>query len=134
MAEECVTSLRMDAGRCPDDPELAFLVRELSSKGADFRRRWPDCRGRAQNHVRAQNRVRAQNHGRKEPVHPTVGELRLDCQVMDVRGTADQTLARPHGRTRFPLGAGTDVPVPLGGFRAVHGAALTANAAVRRRR
>ncbi|GGJ34703.1 hypothetical protein GCM10010121_052400 [Streptomyces brasiliensis] len=38
VAQECVAYLRMDAGRYPNDPELARLVGELSVKDPDFRR------------------------------------------------------------------------------------------------
>jgi hypothetical protein len=88
VAQECVAYLRMDAGRYPNDPELARLVGELSLKDPDFRRWWSD------------HRVRAQRHGRKEFVHAIAGELSLDFQVLDVRGSTDQSLlvytAEPH--------------------------------------
>ncbi|MBZ9638347.1 helix-turn-helix domain-containing protein [Streptomyces sp. PSKA30] len=88
VAQECVAYLRMDAGRYPNDPELARLVGELSLKDPDFRRWWSD------------HRVRAQRQGRKEFVHAIAGKLSLDFQVLDVRGSADQSLlvytAEPH--------------------------------------
>ncbi|MFF4653747.1 helix-turn-helix domain-containing protein [Streptomyces sp. NPDC001380] len=88
VAQECVAYLRMDAGRYPDDPELARLVGELSMKDPDFRRWWSD------------RWVRSQRPGRKEFVHAVAGELILDFQVLDVRGAADQSLlvytAEPH--------------------------------------
>ncbi|MFD8891813.1 helix-turn-helix transcriptional regulator [Streptomyces sp. NPDC059566] len=37
-----VAYLHMDAGRHPDDPELASLIGELSMKSADFRRWWAE--------------------------------------------------------------------------------------------
>jgi transcriptional regulator with XRE-family HTH domain len=109
VAKECVAYLRMDAGRYPDDPELARLVGELSMKDPDFRRWWSDYH------------VRAQRYGRKEFIHPTAGELSLDFQVLDVRGAADQTLiaytAEPHSRSAQALTflagwATTEQPAP----------------------
>lgn len=95
VAQECVAYLRMDAGRYPEDPALARLVGELSIKDGDFRHWW------------STHRVRAQRSGRKEFLHPTAGELSLDFQVLDVRGTADQTLliytAEPHSRSAQAL-------------------------------
>ncbi|RBM23143.1 transcriptional regulator [Prauserella sp. PE36] len=95
VAQECVAYLRMDAGRYPEDPALARLIGELSIKDEDFRRWW------------STHRVRAQRSGRKEFLHPTAGELSLDFQVLDVRGTADQTLliytAEPHSRSAQAL-------------------------------
>lgn len=70
----------MDAGRYPNDPELARLVGGLSLKDVDFRRWWS---GR---------RVRAQRQGYKGFVHPVAGELSLDFQVLDIRGSTEQSL------------------------------------------
>lgn len=95
VAKECVAYLRMDAGRYPDDPALARLIGELSIKDKDFRHWW------------STHRVRAQRSGRKEFLHPTAGELSLDFQVLDVRGTSDQTLvcytAEPNSRSAEAL-------------------------------
>ncbi|MBL6280087.1 helix-turn-helix transcriptional regulator [Micromonospora fiedleri] len=95
VAKECVAYLRMDAGRYPQDPALARLVGELSMKDEDFRHWW------------STHRVRAQRSGRKHFLHPTAGELSLDFQVLDVRGTTDQTLlvytAEPNSRSAQAL-------------------------------
>ncbi|WP_103501693.1 MULTISPECIES: helix-turn-helix domain-containing protein [unclassified Streptomyces] len=95
VGEECVAYLRMDAGRYPDDPELARLVGELSMKDADFRRWW------------AEFHVRAQRNGRKRFAHPVVGELSLEFQVLDIRGQSDQMLvvyaAEPGSRSAEAL-------------------------------
>lgn len=91
VAKECVAYLRMDAGRYPEDPALARLIGELSMKDEDFRYWW------------STHRVRAQRSGRKHFLHPVAGELSLDFQVLDVRGTQDQTLlvytAEPNSRS-----------------------------------
>ncbi|NDK31799.1 helix-turn-helix domain-containing protein [Nesterenkonia haasae] len=95
VAKECVAFLRMDAGRYPEDPALAQLIGELSMKDADFRHWW------------SSHRVRAQRSGRKHFLHPTAGELSLHFQVLDVRGTQDQTLliytAEPNSRSAEAL-------------------------------
>ncbi|QSB14236.1 helix-turn-helix domain-containing protein [Natronosporangium hydrolyticum] len=95
VARECVAYLRMDAGRYPEDPALAQLIGELSMKDEDFRRWW------------SAHSVRALRTGRKEFLHPTAGELSLDFQVLDVRGSADQTLliytAEPNSRSAQAL-------------------------------
>ncbi|MFI6861726.1 helix-turn-helix domain-containing protein [Streptomyces sp. NPDC050421] len=95
VARECVSYLRMDAGRYPEDPALLRLIGELSVKDADFRQWW------------STHRVRAQRSGRKDFLHPLAGEISLDFQVMDVRGTGDQTLlvytAEPNSRSAHAL-------------------------------
>ncbi|MGC5032780.1 helix-turn-helix domain-containing protein [Micromonospora sp. DT229] len=95
VAKECVAYLRMDAGRYPEDPALARLVGELSMKDDVFHHWW------------STHRVRAQRSGRKHFLHPTAGELSLDFQVLDVRGTTDQTLliytAEPNSRSAQAL-------------------------------
>lgn len=95
VAQECVAYLRMDAGRYPEDPALVRLIGELSMKDKDFRHWW------------STHRVRAQRSGRKHFRHATAGELSLDFQVLDVRGTQDQTLliytAEPNSRSAQAL-------------------------------
>ncbi|MGW0436279.1 helix-turn-helix domain-containing protein [Micromonospora sp. NPDC003197] len=95
VAKECVAFLRMDAGRYPEDPALARLVGELSLKDSGFRQWWSNYH------------VRAQRSGRKEFIHPAVGDLTLDFQVMDLRGSGDQVLlaytAEPDSRSAQAL-------------------------------
>ncbi|MEV4421461.1 helix-turn-helix transcriptional regulator [Patulibacter sp. NPDC049589] len=68
VAQDCVASLRMQAGRDPDDPRVTALVGELSVKDADFRRWWGD------------HRVRGSDQRRKQYVHPVAGPMVLDVQ------------------------------------------------------
>jgi transcriptional regulator with XRE-family HTH domain len=68
-AHTAVAALRMEAGRYPDDPELAVLVGELSVRDADFRTWW------AAHHVTGTSR------GTKHYRHRIVGELTLDCDT-----------------------------------------------------
>ncbi|MFC9915065.1 helix-turn-helix domain-containing protein [Streptomyces sp. NPDC127197] len=114
VAQECVAYLRMDAGRYPNDPELARLVGELSLKDPDFRRWWSD------------HRVRSQRNGRKQFVHAIAGELSLDFQVLDVRGSSDQSLlvytAEPHSPSAQALSF-------LAGWTATESPALPTEAA-----
>ncbi len=58
-ATDVVGSLRLDAGRDPDDPRLASLIGELSLKSADFRRLW------------AAHGIQDKGYGAKELHHPS---------------------------------------------------------------
>ncbi|MGW3623342.1 helix-turn-helix transcriptional regulator [Streptomyces sp. NPDC000880] len=81
-AAEMVATLRMDAGRNPDDRLLNELVGELTIKSPEFRSWWAD------------HNVREKTHGVKHYHHPLVGEMTLayenvtfpseDCQTMCV--------------------------------------------------
>ncbi|MEU5866541.1 helix-turn-helix transcriptional regulator [Nonomuraea sp. NPDC047529] len=79
-ARDTVANLRFDAGRHPDDPELAALVGELSLHSADFRRLWAD------------QAVRAKTRGRKRFAHPLLGELALDYVAMRAPDDPDLTM------------------------------------------
>lgn len=76
--------LRMEAGRCPDDPQLAALVGELSVKSEEFRRLW------------AAYEVRAKDHGTLRFQHPLVGELALAYETFPVAGDPYLTLITYH--------------------------------------
>ncbi|MFD0402197.1 helix-turn-helix domain-containing protein [Kitasatospora sp. NPDC127121] len=80
-AGECVAYLRMDAGRYPSDPRLAELVAELSAEDSDFQHWWTTYR------------VSGRSFGSKRILHPVVGEVRLDWQVLTVAQERDQFLA-----------------------------------------
>ncbi len=79
-ARETVAFLRLDAGRHPDDPELARLIGELSMKSTDFRRLW------------AEHDVRERSNGRVHLDHPLVGELALHYESLRVGDDPDQVL------------------------------------------
>jgi transcriptional regulator with XRE-family HTH domain len=79
-AKDTVASLRLAAGRHPDDPELAALVGELSVKSEDFRRWW------------AAHDVLEKTHGTKRLMHPIVGPLTLAFETLLLPGDGDQVL------------------------------------------
>jgi hypothetical protein len=80
VARDNVATLRLDAGRHPDDPQLVELVGELSVKSPDFRRWWAD------------HNVRERTHGTKRYHHPLVGDLTVEYEGVAVLGDPDQTL------------------------------------------
>ncbi|WP_432558702.1 helix-turn-helix transcriptional regulator [Granulicoccus sp. GXG6511] len=75
-----VGTLRMDAGRHPDDPLLKELVGDLAVQSEEFRNWW------------AEQRVVERTAGVKRFNHPVVGELDVDYEALDVAGEEDQTL------------------------------------------
>lgn len=93
---ETIAYLRMDAGRYPDDPQLAELVGELSVKSADFRRLW------------AEHAVKDKTFGVKLMNHPLVGELRLPYETLRLPDDPDQVLvvytAEPDSPSAAALG------------------------------
>ncbi|MGV9269622.1 helix-turn-helix transcriptional regulator [Kitasatospora sp. NPDC003701] len=106
-ARDCVATLRMEAGRHPEDPDLAALISELMTHDADFRAWWTG------------HRVRGPRPLTKTYVHPLAGPLTLDVQQFTVDTRPDQQLiaytAPPgspaHERLRFLL---QWVPSPRG--------------------
>lgn len=70
-----VADLRMILARYPDDPSLAALVAELQRVSPAFLALW-DAGG-----------VGVQAVARKTFLHPDVGLLTLDCDVLVVQGT-----------------------------------------------
>jgi transcriptional regulator with XRE-family HTH domain len=80
IAGNCVASLRLYAGRHPDDPQLTELIGELSLHSDTFRRMWAD------------HDVLAHTTGTKRLHHPLVGDLTLDYLVLAVEGDPEQTL------------------------------------------
>jgi transcriptional regulator with XRE-family HTH domain len=80
VAVEVVANLRAEAGRHPDDPELARLVGELSVRSEPFRRLW------------ARHAVREKAHGRKRIRNPIVGDLDLHYETLRLPDDPDQAL------------------------------------------
>jgi transcriptional regulator with XRE-family HTH domain len=79
-ARATVASLRLAAGRHPDDPGLTELIGELSMKSEEFRRWWP------------RHDVHEKTHGTKRFMHPVVGPLTLAYESLALPGDGDQTL------------------------------------------
>jgi transcriptional regulator with XRE-family HTH domain len=75
-----VGTLRLDAGRHPDDPLLPELVGDLAVRSPEFRVWW------------AEQQVVERTAGVKRLNHPLVGELTVDYEALDVVGETDQTL------------------------------------------
>jgi hypothetical protein len=80
VAEEMTATLRLDAGRHPDDARTAELVGELAMKSDHFRNWWAD------------HRVFDRTWGAKRIHHPVVGDLSIDYQAFALPGEPDQTL------------------------------------------
>jgi len=80
-AKDLVAHLRSLAGRNPYDRGLSDLVGELSTRSEEFRTWW------------AAHNVRYHQTGTKRLRHPTVGELELSYEVMDVSADDGLTIA-----------------------------------------
>jgi len=80
VARENVATLRMHAGRYPDDVELSALVGELTVKSPDFASWWAD------------HEVLRRSHGTKRYHHPTVGELTIAYEALPLPDDIDQIL------------------------------------------
>lgn len=79
-AQSCVAQLRMEAARCPEDPRLAELVGELSTRDAQFAKWW------------AEHRLAARTVGTETLDHPVVGELVLEWDMLTAHTDPDQHL------------------------------------------
>lgn len=80
IAAETVAMLRLEAGRHPNDRQLADLVGELTLKSAEFSTWWND------------HRVLRRTHGAKSYHHPLVGDLHFSYESFSAPGESDQTL------------------------------------------
>ncbi|GAA3792676.1 helix-turn-helix transcriptional regulator [Sphaerisporangium flaviroseum] len=79
-ARNAVESLRLDAGRTPDDPETHKLVGELSLASPEFRQWW------------SEHHVHQRTFGAKRLDHPIVGELTVDYETLTFPGDGEQAL------------------------------------------
>jgi len=79
-ARENVAYLHLDAGRHPEDPQLASLIGELSMKSEDFRRWW------------AEHPVQDKTSGTKRFHHPVVGDLELAYETLRAADDPEQAL------------------------------------------
>lgn len=71
-ARQTVASLRTAAGRYPEDEGLRRLLADLRAGSEEFRRLW------------AETDAGAWRSHRKTVLHPTLGELLLDCDTLHV--------------------------------------------------
>ncbi len=79
-ARAAVESLRLEAGRDPDDRASRELVAELSERSVEFRTWWE------------QHRVYQRTFGSKRLRHPVVGELTVDYESLTMPRDTDQTM------------------------------------------
>lgn len=79
-AQQTVALLRTEAGRAPHDRVLSDLVGELSTRSEAFRRLW------------ASHDVREHRTGTKRITHPTVGDLDLDYEAMELSSARELLL------------------------------------------
>jgi transcriptional regulator with XRE-family HTH domain len=80
LAAETVAMLRLEAGRHPNDRQLADLVGELTLRSPEFTTWWND------------HRVLRRTHGTKRYRHPVAGELTFSYESLQPPGDPDQTL------------------------------------------
>ncbi|GAB4007735.1 helix-turn-helix transcriptional regulator [Glycomyces albus] len=78
---DCVADVRASLARNPNDTELRALVDELLRASPEFGAMWSD------------HEVRVRRVRTKRVVHPELGPVELDCQVLDVPGTELRLIA-----------------------------------------
>ena len=95
IANDMVGILRAEAGRNPYDRGLTDLIGELSTRSDEFRTRW------------AAHNVRSHQTGAKKLHHPTVGDLDLTYEAMELPADPGLTLlvytAEPGSKTQDSL-------------------------------
>lgn len=80
MARDNVAALRYEAGRHPEDRQLADLVGELTLTCPEFSGWWND------------HDVLRRTHGTKRYMHPVVGEMQFDYEAFALPDDPDQSL------------------------------------------
>jgi transcriptional regulator with XRE-family HTH domain len=80
VAAEVVGTLRLYAGRNPDDARLTELVGELAIKSPDFSTWWNDLQ------------VHERTYGTKQMTHPAVGPITIRYEALALPGDEEQTL------------------------------------------
>lgn len=76
----CVSFLRMDTARYMDDPRITSLIGELSLRDEDFRRWW------------ATHLVASPTFGSKTLLHPVVGKITLEWQMLSCGEDTEQAI------------------------------------------
>ncbi|KAA9375813.1 helix-turn-helix domain-containing protein [Microbispora cellulosiformans] len=79
-ARAAVESLRLDAGRDPDDQATVALIADLREHSREFAHWWE------------QHRVHQRTHGSKRLRHPLVGELTVEYETLSLPGDPETTL------------------------------------------
>jgi transcriptional regulator with XRE-family HTH domain len=87
VTSEVVGVLRAEAGRNPDDPQIAAFVAELRSVSPEFRTWW------------AERTVVERTWGTKRFNHPVVGRLDITYEALSLPGDPDQILFVYAGKT-----------------------------------
>jgi transcriptional regulator with XRE-family HTH domain len=90
IAAETVAMLRLEAGRYPNDRQLADMVGELTLLSPEFSGWWND------------HKVLRRTHGDKHYVHPLVGGMDFAYESFQVPGDTEQTLCVYNVEPRSP--------------------------------
>mgnify|MGYP002403090537 CR=1 FL=1 len=96
-AARAIASLRVVAGRFPDDPALEALVGELTVKSPEFARGW------------ARHPVRTCVAGTKRLRHPEIGDLDLAFQVLELPDGSGQRVLAYTAAPGTPAAAALDL-------------------------
>jgi transcriptional regulator with XRE-family HTH domain len=71
-ADQCVADLRAASARFPADPGIRQLIARLRAHSPEFERRWN------------QHRVCVRRSATKRMYHPTIGELELEYEILEI--------------------------------------------------
>ncbi|MGP8300296.1 helix-turn-helix domain-containing protein [Streptomyces inhibens] len=89
-AADVVGYLRRDAGRNPDDPEMASLIGQLSLRSPEFRQLW------------SAHDVQDKGFGVKVVNHPPAGRLTLAYETLTLPADPDQQMITYHAEPGSP--------------------------------